>query len=73
MTITWIKLGAVIAAVAPAVYGGIWISKIDTKVESDEQQIAVLAGMPEAISRIDERTIAIQRSIDEIKSKLNKE
>lgn len=77
MTLTWAKAGIILAAIGPPLAGGAYVSRyvgqVEMKVEAHAQQLATLAEVPAAVARIDERTIAIQRSIDEIKLKLNKE
>lgn len=73
MSVTWAKAGAVLAVIAPSVGGAWWMSNLDTKVQVHEAQIDKLLVVPETVGRIDERTIAMQKTIDRIESQLSKE
>lgn len=73
MNITWVKVGAVFAVLAPPVGAGMYFSHVETRVDLQDKRIDLLAEDHAAIARIDERTVAMQTAIGEIKDQLKEE
>jgi hypothetical protein len=69
--IDWALIGIVITLL---LYGGSavwWASKMDSRVMAIEGRMAPIAATVETVGRLDERTLAMQKSADRIERKLD--